>query len=372
MVDPAASTRFTGQSTQLHLRSENHLSSFPRGVAVRVFVEEIGTGGSVVLRLKGKRVPATTAFPLRKGAWYVVRRQQAADRISLRIESKVSRTVMPAEIARSAGLPSDAISEAVVRAFIRTGLPLLPERLQHACKRVIAAFRGKHQRAGELARFEALSQRKGLFFGDDVADVVGWFGGHGPSDGGDSRDTRAASKGDGRKSGTPGNLTAAEVRRSFRLSAQADHPIHLFNHVVGEGDHWVVVPINAPGCDLEASLRIRIPRGYALGNDRSLPAVREAVLLVLCGETRWLFGLQPTGSGLRVVLLSRQGVEGSKPEPGDLADSLGDFANGLDDLANRLRDAGMTFDLDPLSASSDDGFSQTDGPDIITSVDGSA
>jgi hypothetical protein len=174
-------------------------------------------------------------------------------------------------------------------------------------------------------------------------------------------------------------LTAAEVRGSFRLSAQADHPIHLFNHVVGEGDHWVVVPINAPGCDLEASLRIRIPRGYALGNDRSLPAVREAVLLVLCGETRWLFGLQPTGSGLRVVLLSRQGVEGSKREPGDLADGLdylanglGNFANGLGDLANRLRGAGMTFDLDPLSASSDDGFSQTDGPDIITSVDGSA
>ena len=356
MVDPAASTRFTGQSTQIHPRSQSNLRSLSPGVAVRVFVEDIGAGGSVVLRLGGRRVLATTLFPLRKGEWYVVRPQQAAGRLSLQLESQVSRAVMSAEIARSAGMPNDAISDAVVRAFLRTGLPLFPDRLHRAYRRVFSASKGQRD-AKELARLEALAERKGLFF-DDLWDVTGSFGGHSRSDGSGDPGAHGRPQAGGGEHERSGEPDESDVRASFRLSTEADHPIQLFNHVVGEGDHWVVIPINAPGGDLRASLRIRIPRGYALGSDRSLPAVREAVLVVTRDESRWLFGLQPTGSGLRVVLLSQP--EGTTKIP------------GLGELAGRLDDLGISFDQDTLTAVADDGFSQTDAPDILTSVDSSA
>ncbi len=357
MVDPAASTRFTGQSAQIHPQSQNSLRSLTRGVALRVFVEEVGAGGSVVLRLGGRRVPATTPFPLRKGEWYVVRPQKVAGRLSLRLESQVSRAVMSAEIARSAGMPDDAVSEAIVRAFLRTGLPLLPDRLQRVYRRVLSASKGRHRDAKELARLEALAERKGLFFDDDLWELIGSFSGRGRSDGRGDAGAHARSMAQSDESGRSGEPNESDVRAAFRLSAEADHPIQLFNHVVGEGDHWVIVPIEAPGTDVQASLRIRIPRGYALGTDRSLPAVREAVLVVTSGGSRWLFGLQPTGTGLRVVFLSQPDAKGRIP--------------GLDDLSTRLGDLGIRFDQNTLSPRSDDGFSQTDGLDIMTSVDSS-
>ncbi len=358
MVDPAAGTRFTGQSAQIHPQSQNSLRSLTRGVALRVFVEEVGAGGSVVLRLGGRRVPATTPFPLRKGEWYVVRPQKVAGRLSLRLESQVSRAVMSAEIARSAGMPDDAISEAVVRAFLRTGLPLLPDRLQRVYRRVLSASKGQRRDAKEVARLEALAERKGLFFDDDLWELIGSFSGRGESDCRDDAGAQARSRAKNDESGRPGEPNESSVRAAFRLSAEADHPIQLFNHVVGEGDHWVIVPIEAPGTDLQASLRIRISRGYALGTDRSLPAVREAILVVTSGDSRWLFGLQPSGTGLRVVLLSQPDERGEIP--------------GHDDLAARLGDLGIRFDQTTLSPRSDDGFSQSDGLDIMTSVDSSA
>jgi len=353
MVDPAAGARFTGQA-EIHLQSQTSLRSLAQGASIRVFVEDIGAGGSVVLRIGGQRVLATTPFPLRKGEWYVVRPQKVAGRLSLRLESQVSRVVLSAEIARSAGMPDDAISEAVVRAFLRTGLPLLPGRLQRAYGRVLSASRGRRRDAKEVARLESLAERKGLIFEDDILDLIGSLGGRGRSHGGDQPGDHAQPETNGKESGQSRPSNADGVRAAFRLSAEADHPIQLFNHVVGEGDHWVVVPIDAPGTDMHASLRIRIPRGYALGTDRNLPAVREAVLVVTTNESRWLFGLQPSGSGLHVVLLSRP-------------DSSADTAH----LAARLAEMGIRFDQGTLSARFDDGFSQTDAADIMTSVDSS-
>ncbi|MBU8914411.1 MAG: hypothetical protein KOO61_10340 [Spirochaetales bacterium] len=356
MVDPATGARFTGQSAQIHLSSQSNLRSLSPGAAVRVFVEDIGAGGSVVLRLRGRLVPATTPFPLRKGEWYVVRPQQTAGRLSLRLESQVSRAVMSAEIVRSAGMPDDAIAEAVVRAFLRTGLPVLPDRLQRAYRRVLSASKGSRH-AKELARLEALAERKGLFF-DDLLVVSGSPGSHSWSYGSGDPGSHGRREVEGDEAERSSEPNEDDIRASFRLSTDADHPLQLFNHVVGEGDHWVVIPISAPGSDLQASLRIRIPRGYALGSDRSLPAVREAVLVVTRDGSRWLFGLQPTGSGLRVVLLSQP-------------DGTAEIA-GLGELAGRLDALGIRFDQDTLTAAADDGFSQTDAADILTSVDSSA
>ncbi len=357
MVDPAAAVRFKGQSVQIHLKSQDTLGSLTEGVSLRVFVEKVGAGGSVVLRMGGRRILATTPFPLRKGEWYVVRPQQVAGRLSLRLESQVSRGVVPAEIVRSAGMSDDAISEAVVRAFIRSGLPLLPVRLQRVYRKVLSVSRGRHRDVKEIARLEALAERKGLVFGDDLREVIGSQGGRGRWEGGGDSGAQGSREAKGEGAGRSVEPKDSDVRGSFRLSAEADHPIQLFNHVVGEGDHWVVVPIDAPGTDLQASLRIRIPRGYALGTDRSLPAVREAVLVVTYEGSRWLFGLQPTGSGLRAVLLS---------QPRGRAN-----LSGLGDLAVRLGNLGIRFGHDELADESDDGFSQIDAPDIMTSVDSS-
>ncbi|MEE8441661.1 MAG: hypothetical protein V3S41_08075 [Spirochaetia bacterium] len=357
MVDPAAAVRFMGQSAQIHLKSQDNLRALSEGGSLRVFVEKVGAGGSVVLRIEGRRILATTQFPLRKGQWYVMRPQQVAGRLSLRLESKVSRLVMPAEIVRSAGMSDDAISEAVVRAFIRSGLPLLPARLQRAYRKVLSVSRGRHREVKELARLEALAEGKGLVFEDDLWDVIGSYGSRGQQDGGGDSGAHARRGAKGVGGGRSVEPKESDVRGSFRLSAEADHPIHLFNHVVGEGDHWIVVPIDAPGADLQASLRIRIPRGYALGTDRSLPAVREAVLVATCEGSRWVFGLQPTGSGLRAVLLSQSDGRAN--------------VSGLSDLAVRLGNLGIRFDHDRIAVQLDDGFSQNDAPDIMTSVDSS-
>jgi hypothetical protein len=358
MVDPAAGTRFTGQSAQIQLKSTATLSSLTPGKAVSVFVEDVAAGGSVVLRLHGRRLLAATQFPLRKGEWYVVRALRVDGRLSLKLESQVSRAVMAAEVAKSAGLPENAISEAVVRAFLRTGLPLIPERLLRVYRRVLAESRRTGRDAREFARLEALAERKGLVFGDDPWEIFGSGRGSSGSGGRGGHDAHGQGESCGSQDGKRGAPDESQVRECFRLSAEADHPIQLFNHIVGEGDHWIVVPISAPGTNLDASLRMRIPRAYALGADRRQPAVREATLVVTQGDSRWLFGLQPTKTGLRVVLLSQP--EGAA-EPA-----------GLSGLVDRLGQWGITFATDALDARWDDGFSQTDGADIMTSVDSSA
>ena len=356
MVDPAAGTGFTGQSAQIHVKSQATLRSLTPGIAVSVLVEDVAAGGSVVLRLGGRRLLATTPFPLRKGDWYVVRPAEAAGKLSLRLESQVSRSVMAAEVARSVGLPDNAVSEAVIRAFFRTGLPLIPQRLQRAYRRALVAARRSGRDSREFARLEALSERKGLLFEDDPWETIG--GARGSSGSGRDSHPDPHSHGEANVPGRERPPDESQVRACFRLSAEADHPIQLFNHVVGEGDHWIVVPISAPGTDMEASLRMRIPRGYALARDRGQPAVREATLVITRGESRWLFGLQPTSAGLRVVLLSHPDAEARPLDLGDLADRLGE--------------SGITLNRDSLSVAWDDGFSQTDGADIMTSVDSSA
>lgn len=354
MVDPAAGTRLTGQSVPLHLTSQSSLRLFPPGGSVRVFVDAIAADGSVTLRVGAHRIAATTAFPLRPGAWYTVHPRSQDGRIELRLDAHLSRARTTAEIVRSSGLPADAVSDAVVRAFLRSGLPLQTSRLRKVYARVRSLSKEHRRSVEETARITSLAERKGLDLDGEALGGICSVAGRHPGDYHGGSRGRGQSGGRDRGPMTPGKCEKM-VRESFRLSSEAEHPLQLFNHIVGEGDHWVIVPIVTADSTLAATLRIRIPRAYALGTDRSGGSVREAVLVVTSGVQRLQFGIQPSGDGWRLSV-PQGGFPGNERE--------------FDALRGHLAALGVEIGR-PRESDAEDGFSHGAGSDIIMSVDSS-
>jgi hypothetical protein len=324
-----------------------------------VFVVSTGAGGSVVLRVNGREVTARSSVPLRANQWYFVRIERAGGNLTLRLDSQAPRGLVMAELAREAGLPPGVLAEAVVRAFVRSELPLVPTRLSSAYRRLAKLAKGSGRSARELARIDAIAQRKGLVLSDEtVAEIAGYAGGQ------DLSHSQAGEREGGSGAGHQDPVEALEraVRSSIRLSETADHPIQLFNHVVGEGDHWVIVPIDTPGVNLRSTLRLLIARAFATGHDRQTGAVRDAVLSVERSEGneegQWLFRLKPAQGGLKVEFVSGPAHPGIQAE--------------VDRLARHLEPSGIHLRTQGGGEREADGFSQRFGGDIMKSVDSSA
>lgn len=307
-----------------------------------------------MLRAGNSTVRATTLYPLRQGEWYVVRPEMSRGRVSLRVEGQVARDLVASEIIRHVGLPESDLAGNLVRAFVRAGLPLEAGRLQRVYRQLTGSGRDKTGDTREIARLAALAERKGLGAVEGLLEAV--LGAQGrPED--FSRRDRGGGKG---RDSEPARRGADGVRAAFALGEKAETPLQLFNHMTGEGDHWIIVPISLAGGEVRASLRIRVPRSYALGSDPAAPAYREAVVVAENAGRRWVFGLQPSSEGTKVILLSEEGA------PWDAA------AVGIDELAERLKRAGANFHHAVISKDSNDGFSSADAPAIMASVDSNA
>ncbi len=251
------------------------------------------------------------------------------------------------------GLP-EGDAEAVVRAFVRSGLPLQSERLALAWLRVRSATRLS---IPERARMAAILEDKGLLDSSAL-----WQRAMAALSGdGGSRDRRK------RDDRPPERHLSDEIRKAFEGRDEADDPLQIVNHSAGRDDHWVVVPLELDGTPgFSAVVKMRFPRhpiGGGVGGGAVCGTFTDALLDIRDGQRRWTFGLVPSGEELRVVLL---GV------PSQTAGATEELDAVLAPLRDRLSALGASFSVRLVSQEANDGFSFADAPDIMRAVDSSA
>jgi hypothetical protein len=319
-------------------------------------------------------------------------------------------------LARSHGLNS-VEGEAVLAGFIRTGLPLAPDRLQLAMRRLRSAER---LTVAERARLAAILEDKGLLDSDVLweraveaaggemrRDDPGSRGGDrdegerfqshddDPEGSGDEREDqgdeaqdrrdevqdardagqdRSGQESGGEEGRDPGSdrgeglaravpSLAEGLRRMLTTESPLWNALQLINHRRGRGDQWVVVPLRFRGADdFRASLRIR----GGLDQRADTPdqvTFREAILDVHDGDERWTFSLTNVDDRMAVTVLEvPEAVIAGDDVPAEL----------FQPLEAALGEHGVAFHHRLMSKDSNDGFSSQDVPAIIRSVDSRA
>ncbi|MFW5776757.1 MAG: hypothetical protein ACOCZB_05665 [Spirochaetota bacterium] len=368
--------------------------SLRAGQTVRLLVE--GRRGDALLVRIGTRVlTARVQGDVRPGGVYRAEVVSTGRTLVLRTLERPAERLDAGALARSHGLPSGPESEAVIRSFVRSGLPLQAERLALALRRVRSSPR---LTVAERARLAAVLEDKGLLDANAAWDraVVGAGGGssHDERGGTDERGRDAGEHNEPDRRGSddrhdsdssdpapdaPGNspqepaIGAADVEAAFRAGPEADDLLQLVNHRAGRDDTWVMVPLEfGPGVDLSASVRMRLrhPTGAAATGGSGAtgaaasgaqPYFLEAVLDVRSAGGRWTFAIHPTGGSLRVnVLAEPTAPDGTYDAP------------PWSELARRLARLGIDFDHGLMSKDSNDGFSTEESAAIIESIDSRA
>lgn len=328
----------------------------------------------MLVRIGTRVLQARVQGDVRPGGAYRAEVVRTGRTLVLRTLERPAERLDATALARAHSLPPGSDSEAVVRAFVRSGLPLQAERLALALRRVRSTLRLS---VAERARLAAVLEDKGLLEAQEAWDrsIVGAGGG---SDDGQREDEsggrNSRSSGD-RRRGAPDDEGergeplegSVDVSEAFRPGGRADDVLQLVNHRSGREDAWILVPIEfAEGADLHASVRMRLRHPSEPGVAGEPTRFLEAVLDVRSAGERWTFGIHPTGESLRVNALAapeRAGEASSGGVGGELP---------WDELAERLRRIGIDFDLTLMSKDSNDGFSTEESADIIQSIDSRA
>ena len=336
--------RPTDAKTLTSLSTTSSLS-LRTGDRLHVYVEG-RTGDLYTIRVGSHLLKAGFPTSVRPGTWYFAEVIRTGANTLFRTLEHPPTAVDWAALARLHGLPGDA--EPVLRAFVRTGLPLLSERLALAWLRVRSAFRLS---VPERARLAAVLEDKRLLDSPTVweralAAASGDAGHHDRRDSGDR----------------PGKQTLAEeIPNAFEGREDADDPLQLVNHIAGRDEHWIVVPLAFEGApEFSATVKMRFPRNAGAGSTPG--GFIDAVLDIRNAEQRWTFGLVPMGDELRVVMLAL---------PADTERVSADLAGDFGPLQERLRMLGADLSVLPMPASTNDGFSLDDAADIMRAVDDS-
>ncbi len=341
----------------------------------------------MLVRIGTRVLHARVQGDVRPGGTYRAEVVSTGRTLVLRTLERPAERLDATALARAHSLPPGSDSEAVVRAFVRSGLPLQAERLALALRRVRSTLRLS---VAERARLAAVLEDKGLLDAREAWDrsIVGAGGGtddgrreeeSGGRDRRSSGDRRRGTSDDEVDRGKPidqaGLPTEAnehpeggvEVSEAFRPGDHADDVLQLVNHRSGREDAWILVPIEfAEGADLHASVRMRLRHPSEPGAADEPARFLEAVLDVRSGGQRWTFGIRPIGESLRVNALA------APQRAGESSPSGGGGGPPWDELAERLQRIGIDFDLTLMSKDSNDGFSTEESADIIQSIDSRA
>jgi hypothetical protein len=313
------------------------------GAVREITVISVKSGGAVVARMGRTTIEGRTPLPLTPGQKVRVRIRVLPNGIQFLDAPKSSVEADSGRVALRSGDPD----RAMMRAFVRAGLPLHEARLSRASRRASSSrlLGGDRERRDQAARAEA----KGILDSDWVWEAIGGCSER-------ERDTDEDRPGSQRREKKPHFQQA--VDHAFRTTSSPEAPIHLYNHVVGRGDHWIFIPIDFPSDQgMRAELHICIPRAYALSVDRTGHPLESARLHVEAAGTEWSFVLTVREGRLQVEPLA--GGEGpASPDLEPLRQRLAGFEVVLTEPANHRADL--------------DGFSSHEGDAIIPRVDGSA
>ena len=255
------------------------------------------------------------------------------------------------------GLPRDELSVTILRALLRSGMPLDPGQIRNAH----AFFKNRESISPRMVRAYLLMQQKGLSPSEDgldrFIDALDGYGGRrdGAGDGGahggahDDADRRRGGQKKGESQPTKSEETVREIVE--RREEEADDLIHAFNHLRGEGGHWIVVPFSVDtgdGQSYRGSIRVHFSGDRPTFDRASVSAEGE--------RGRWEFELVrgggESGGGTRVFYPA-----GEAP-PADL----------LADLTERVGTLGFgSVDAEP--GGDFDGFSTGGSTDILRGID---
>lgn len=371
-------------SGHFHSRSQTEASSSLRAGQIVRLVVEGRRGDALSVRIGTRVVRARVQGDVRPGGAYRAEVVSTGRTLVLRTLERPTEPLDAAALARAHSLPAGTDSEAVVRAFVRSGLPLQAERLALALRRIRSSQRLS---VAERARLAAVLEDKGLLDAQEAWDraVVGAGGGSAdekrdgargddaPSGGRDDqqgRDTpaeQADDPSDGSSDAADLVIGVDDLREAFRAGGEADDVLQLVNHRRGREDAWILVPIEFRGdVDLHASVRLRLRHPSAVNAPGEPPRFLEAVLDVRSEGRRWTFAIRPSGDSLRVNALASPEVAADSPSGGTGG------GPPWDELAERLRQIGIDFDHTLMSKDSNDGFSTEESVAIIQSIDSRA
>jgi hypothetical protein len=190
----------------------------------------------------------------------------------------------------------------------------------------------------ERARLLAILEEKGL--GESAAAwedlqsvVVGDDARHDHERDESRKDGRHESEASGDDTDLPVALKEL-VQSSVSTAEHATSALQLFNHVMGPGDHWIIIPIGLPEeVATGASLRLLIPR-----HDARKPSARityqHAILQIDVPAGAWAFRISATKTDepLRVALIESPGGSGLEESPQALSDALSQVGAVLENM----------------------------------------
>ncbi len=360
---------FPARSSDAHLpRSGQAYSSLLRaGDRISLYVER-RVGQVLVIRVGSQLIRARLNGDVHPGNWYRATVVRPGPTLILRTTDSHPVPLDSAALARSHGLPAGA--EAVIRAFVRSGLPLHGERLALAWRRVRTS---SHLTTAERARIAAVLEEKGLLDSPPAFDrAIEAAGGaheerqrHRPSDRNVSAQESEREPAETAETVEDAPL-ADSVRLAFEHANENTDLLQLINHRAGREANWIIVPLEfADEPHFSASVKLRMPLAT-----RDLPNTDrgfvEAILDIRDEDRRWTFGIRPVeaaGGSIRVTLLAA---------PSQVGGNEDELRALFSPLRERLKALETLFDLRPMSKDSNDGFSHDEGESIIRRVESSA
>ncbi len=336
-------------------------SSLRSGQVVRAHVIKQLAPSKWMLGIGGRVIAATSERSLSPGMTFQAQVRIEAGTVLLQPYEQLGAQESALRFLGTEGLPRDDLSVTILRALLRSGMPLVPGHIRN----VYAFFKNRDSVSPRMVRAYLLMQQKGLSPSEEgldrFIDALDGYGGRrdGAGDGGahggahDDADRRRGEAKKGGKRGTPADDTVREIVE--RRDDEAGDLIHAFNHLKGESGHWVVVPFSVEdneGLEYRGSIRIHFSGDRGTFDRAAVSA--EGV------RGRWEFELVRGGGGAGGE--SAGGTRVLYP-PGEAppTDMLGELAERLLPLGFGSVDAEPEGDFD--------GFSTGESVDILRGID---
>ncbi|MFO7780274.1 MAG: hypothetical protein R6W94_01460 [Spirochaetia bacterium] len=344
-------------------------SSLRSGQVVRANVIKQLAPSKWMLGIGGRVIAATSQRSLSPGMTFQAQVRIEGGTVLLQPYEQIGAQEGALRFLGAEGLPRDELSVTILRALLRSGMPLDPGHIRN----VYTFFKNRESVSPRMVRAYLLMQQKGLSPSEEgldrFIDALDGYGGRrdGAGDGGahggahDDAERRRGQRERGRARETKGEDAVREVMG--RREEEADDLIHAFNHLRGEGGHWIVVPFSVDAGDGQSyhgSIRVHFS-GNRPTFDRAAVSAEgkrgrwEFELVRRGGESGGGAGAQPSdraGGGTRVF------YPGGEAPPADL----------LGELTERLGPLGFGG-VDAVPEGDFDGFSTGESVDILRGID---
>jgi hypothetical protein len=261
-------------SLKLNLNAKSELS-LRSGDSVSVSVIKRLTGSKWAVGIRGRVLPAFSEVDLKPGQRLRALVTTQHGRITLKIAGQAVDPVQ--DLILRQGLQSNELVESIVRALLRSGLAVVPQRLQQ----VRALLQRLRLDPRKFARIIAVTLEKGIDLRSRGLEQLLFLLGYGEQESG-------GKQGRGRRRDF--DRLAEQLRGDIeRPESAKNSSLQLFNHLRGSEHTWVVIPLDYSfegSGRIYGTLRLRY-HSVERRTDRLIVAVRSD------RGGKWSFVLNP-------------------------------------------------------------------------------